>query len=439
MDYSICSRETERDYTWDNTHASHPVEEYARGFFAPAFEGSMTTSRFAALLRCPGSPDGVMLCISVSTPRRDFRHRPIRTMAFLRAETEQETDLLSAFFAECLRTETLDDEESPVARAVEGIYQTKGLEEFTGFCRSLPQVERHKGVPPTGRYELPRNGTADRQALSESLSALVEGDKPFLAVLTDREPAAVLESLGSLFDHGTVHIFSKEVSEKKKLPEKGAQSHSFRVPRWLDRRRERQSEIPGAQCNETYSMGSRAKRWGPAFVALLVACVAIFVTYREINRKYVVQFVDADGTVISSAEYANKTAAVDIARPADPTKVSTVQFTYTFAGWSPAVADVRGEATYTATYREEVNRYTVRFVDENGTIISAAEYPYGTPAAKIKLPPAPTKPATAQFTYTFAGWSPAVADVRGEATYKATYRSTDVQPPAEKNEDSTSD
>jgi hypothetical protein len=221
MDYSICSRETERDYTWDNTHASHPVEEYARGFFAPAFEGSMTTSRFAALLRCPGSPDGVMLCISVSTPRRDFRHRPIRTMAFLRAETEQETDLLSAFFAECLRTETLDDEESPLARAVESIYQTKGLEEFTRFCQSLPQMERHKGVPPTGRYELPRNGTADRQALSESLSAFVEGDKPFLAVLTDREPSAVLESLGSLFDHGTVRIFSKEVSEKKKLPEKG--------------------------------------------------------------------------------------------------------------------------------------------------------------------------------------------------------------------------
>ena len=224
MDYTVCSRETERDYTWDNTHASHPVEEYARGFFAPAFEGSLTTSRFAVLLRCPGSPRGVMLGVSVSTPRRDFRHRPIRTMAFLRAETEQETDLLSAFFAECLRkpdNATLYDEESPVARAVEGIYQTKSLEGFIGFCQSLPQLERHKAVPPTGRRELSRDGTAARQSLAESLSALVEGDKPFLAVLTDREPSAVLESLGSLFDHGMVRIFSKEVSEAKALPEKG--------------------------------------------------------------------------------------------------------------------------------------------------------------------------------------------------------------------------
>lgn len=408
MDYTVYSRETERDYSWDNTHASHPVAECARGIFFPAFESSLPTSQFVALLRCPGSPQGVMLCVSVSTPRRDFRHRPIRTMAFLRAETEQETDLLSAFFAECLRTETLDDEESPLARAVESIYQTKGLEEFTRFCQSLPQVERHKGVPPPGRYELPRNGTADRQALSESLSALVEGDKPFLAVLTDREPAAVLESLGSLFDHGTVRIFSKEVSEKKKLPEKGGQTTPF---------------LGG----KTLLLAGMA--------ALLAVSAGLTAISRAMNRQYVVQFVDEDGTVIASSEYANKTPAVDIARPADPTKASTVQYTYTFTGWSPAVADVRGEATYTATYREEVNRYMVRFVDENGTAISAAEYPYGTPAAKIKLPPAPTKPATAQFTYTFAGWSPAVADVRGEATYKATFSSTDIQPPPDESED----
>ena len=97
MDWTVCSRETERDYTWDNTHASHPVAEYARGHFAPGFEGSLTTSRFAALLRCPGSPQGVMLCVSVSTDRMDFRHRPIRTMAFLRAENPDEEQLLVSF------------------------------------------------------------------------------------------------------------------------------------------------------------------------------------------------------------------------------------------------------------------------------------------------------------------------------------------------------
>lgn len=164
-----------------------------------------------------------MLCASVSTPRKDFIGAPIRTMAFLRSEGEEAKQLV-AFFTECIcksDKETLYDAESPVARAVEGIYQTKGLAEFMGFCRSLPQVERHEAVPSTGRFAIPRDDVAARQSLAESLSALVEDDKPFLVVLTDREPAAVLESLGSLFDHGTVRIFSGAVSEAKELPEKG--------------------------------------------------------------------------------------------------------------------------------------------------------------------------------------------------------------------------
>lgn len=325
MDYTICSRETERDYTWDNTHASHPVEEYARGFFAPAFEGSLTTSRFAALLRCPGSPRGVMLCVSVSTARRDFRHRPIRTMAFLRAETEQETGLLSAFFAECLRTPenaTLYDAESPLARAVESIYQTKELEEFTRFCQSLPQVGVRQAVV-TGQREIPRKEEAARQALAKSLTSLVEGYKSFLAVLTDRESAAVLESLGSLFDHGIVRIFSGAVSMARELPEKGGQATPF--------------------------LGGKTGLFA-GVAALLAICVGLSITSRVMNRQYVVQFVDEDGTMISSAEYANKTPAAQIAQPPAPTKTATDQFIYTFAGWRPEVADVNGTAVYTATY-----------------------------------------------------------------------------------------
>lgn len=229
MEYTICTREFERDYFWDNTHASSKLAEPARSVFFPAFEGSMTTSRFSAFLRRPGSAEEVLLCVSVSTDRKDFRHRPIRTMAFLLAESVEEANLLAAFFAECLRKpdkETLYDAESPVARAVEGLYQTKGLEEFTEFCRSLPPVEMHGGEP-SGRREFPRNGTADRETLAKSLSALVEGDKPFLLVITDREPTAVLESLGTLFDDGTVRIFSKEVSEAKELPEKEGPKKNF--------------------------------------------------------------------------------------------------------------------------------------------------------------------------------------------------------------------
>lgn len=223
MDFTICTREFDRDYFWDTEHSSPLFLETARNVFARAFEGSYTSRRFVALMRCPASLSGVMLCASVSTPRKDFIGAPIRTMAFLRSEGEEAKQLV-AFFTECIcksDKETLYDAESPVARAVEGIYQTKGLAEFMGFCRSLPQVERHEAVPSTGRFAIPRDDVAARQSLAESLSALVEDDKPFLVVLTDREPAAVLESLGTLFGPGTVRIFSKAVSEAKELPEKG--------------------------------------------------------------------------------------------------------------------------------------------------------------------------------------------------------------------------
>ncbi len=220
MDWTICFRETERDYTWDNSHASHPVAEYAQGIFAPGFEGSLTTSRFAALLRCPGSPQGVILCVSVSTRRIDFRHRPIRTMAFFRAENPDEETLLASFFAECLRksdTETLYAAESAIAKAVESLYQTKKQDDFLRFCRSLPAANG-SGAKPTRRWEIPRDDVGSRQAMAESLPALIRGGEPFLIALTDRLPTDVLASLGSMFDHATVHIFSKAVTAKAPLP-----------------------------------------------------------------------------------------------------------------------------------------------------------------------------------------------------------------------------
>ena len=142
------------------------------------------------------------------------------------------------------------------------------------------------------------------------------------------------------------------------------------------------------------------------------------------QTKFTVTFVDADGTELSSAEYDYGTAAADIVKPADPTKAADAQYTYTFSGWSPAIAQVTGDATYTATYSSTVNKYTVTFEDEDGTELSSAEYDYGTAAADIVKPADPTKAATAQYTYTFNGWSPAIASVTGNATYTATYSST---------------
>jgi hypothetical protein len=50
-----------------------------------------------------------------------------------------------------------------------------------------------------------------------------------------------------------------------------------------------------------------------------------------------------------------------VERPADPTKAATVGYTYTFAGWSPDIANVTADATYRATYTPVANKYTITF------------------------------------------------------------------------------
>ena len=105
---------------------------------------------------------------------------------------------------------------------------------------------------------------------------------------------------------------------------------------------------------------------------------------------------------------------------------------YTFDGWyenqdltgNPVAyipTDSTGELTFYAKWT--VNTYTITFYDEDGTtVLQSGNVEYGKkPEYSSETP---TKASTAEYDYTFAGWTPAITAVTGEATYKATYTAT---------------
>ncbi len=142
-------------------------------------------------------------------------------------------------------------------------------------------------------------------------------------------------------------------------------------------------------------------------------------TFTAEKNKYTITWKNDDGSVIdtTTVEYGA------VPTHADAVKDRTPEYTYTFAGWTPAVVSVTGDAEYTAQFTATKNKYTVTWVDEDGTELEKDEnVPYGeTPKYDSEQP---SKEADAQYTYAFAGWTPSVSTVTGNATYTATYSKT---------------
>ena len=105
-----------------------------------------------------------------------------------------------------------------------------------------------------------------------------------------------------------------------------------------------------------------------------------------------------------------------------PTKASTAQYSYTFSGWSPAVGAISGNTTYTAQFTATTRKYTVTWKNGDTVLETDTNVPYGTTPTYNGS--TPTKASTAQYSYTFKGWSPAVGAISGNTTYTAQFTET---------------
>ncbi len=139
--------------------------------------------------------------------------------------------------------------------------------------------------------------------------------------------------------------------------------------------------------------------------------------YSSVVNEYTVIWQDYDGTTLETDNNVpyGETPSYDGATPA---RKATAQYTYTFSGWSPEVSEVTGNVTYTATYTETVNTYTVTWIYQDGTVLEKDEnVPYGeTPSYDGEEP---TLAEREGYTVKFNGWSPEVSEVTGNVTYTA--------------------
>ena len=129
---------------------------------------------------------------------------------------------------------------------------------------------------------------------------------------------------------------------------------------------------------------------------------------------YVITFMNDDSTVISAQQYGYGQMPI---APEFPTKAATAEYTYTFAGWIPEIVAVIGDATYKATFNATKNSYSITWLNEDGSLIDQTTVEYGV----VPTHADPIKENTAEYTYTFAGWTPNVVAVTCDATYRATF------------------
>ena len=139
-------------------------------------------------------------------------------------------------------------------------------------------------------------------------------------------------------------------------------------------------------------------------------------TYTATVNKYTITFVDEDWTTELDSQELDYWATPVYAWET-PTKAATAQYTYTFSWWTPEIATVTADATYTATYSSEVNQYTVSIApnDESyGTVDeSSIDVDYGTTisaSSNVLTLGEEEITATAEEGYAFSEWTDSNGD-----------------------------
>ncbi len=160
-------------------------------------------------------------------------------------------------------------------------------------------------------------------------------------------------------------------------------------------------------CTLTATGGTYRFTLNPSTLKLVIEQIA------DLNgvASHTVTFVNYDGSILSVQEVEEGKGAT---APTDPTRPKTAKHTYTFSGWDTDFSKVTSDITVTATYSQTVNKYTVTFVEWDGTVIATQQVEYGTAASVPPIVPE-------REGYTFTGWDKDFSKITGNLTVTAQY------------------
>lgn len=134
-------------------------------------------------------------------------------------------------------------------------------------------------------------------------------------------------------------------------------------------------------------------------------------TYERSPRKYTIIFEAENGEEIERHFYTKgeMPECEDV-----PHKVGY------YLQWEPSLGAVKGDATYRATFLpEKPTEFEVTFVNYDGTELQSE--PVAVDVFPDYIGETPTKQATDEYEYEFAGWSPELKPVDAAITYTATF------------------
>lgn len=134
--------------------------------------------------------------------------------------------------------------------------------------------------------------------------------------------------------------------------------------------------------------------------------------------KHKATFLNYDGSVFKTIDvpYGSTPSISNI-----PTKPDSERYHYDFSHWEN-LGPILGDTTYNPVFTPRTRYYKIIWQNYDGTKLEEDSLPYEE--IPVYEGPIPTKPATAQYTYTWSGWNIEIAPVTANITYTATFTHT---------------